>query len=279
MGSFYVRLLGTGSPKPNKKRSGPAQVVMVEETPVLVDCGENVTRQLMEVDLNPSDINTVLFTHLHSDHVFGYSHFLLGGWSQGRKELTIVGPKGLKSFHEKVLNMFEDDIHYRCNVLGISSKGLLDVTIIELPEDGGDITLPTVPADITCTPVVHNVKTFGFRFQKGGQAIVISGDTCPVDTIYKLAEGADILIQDAAIATSVFNADTTDSNLLKIWDILKKEHCTPEQAGDIAREAEVGCLVLTHLLPNTNEAEIYNEAAEVFNGKVLVGEDLMKITV
>ncbi|SDJ08055.1 MBL fold metallo-hydrolase [Alteribacillus bidgolensis] len=276
---MYVKLLGTGSPKPNKDRSGPAQVVTVDETPVLVDCGEGTTRQLLESNINPVDIKHILFTHLHSDHVFGYGHFLLGGWSLGRKELTIAGPAGLKAFHEKILDMFKEDIDYRVSTLGISEKGLLDVNIIELPDSGGEVTLPDVNVDITSAPVVHNVKTFGFRFQKGEESIVISGDTAPVDSIVQLAKDADILIQDAAIASSVANNKNSDPNILKIWDILKKEHCTPQQAGEIAQEAGVKRLVLTHLLPNTDEEEAYQEASKHFDGEVIVGEDLKTIAI
>lgn len=274
MSEFYVQLLGTGSPKPNIERSGPSQVIMVDETPILVDCGEGTTRQLLHANINPVDITTVLFTHLHSDHVFGYSHFLLGGWSLGRNKLTIIGPKGLKKFHEQVLNMFEADISYRCDVLGISSAGLKDVTVIELPDEGGEIPLANANVEVTAVPVVHNVKTFGFRFQKGQQTIVISGDTAPVDTLIELAKGADVLVQDAAIASSVFQNKDSDPNIIKIWDILKNEHCTPGQAAEIATEARVGCLVLTHLLPNTDRQQVYEEASKYFDGTVIVGEDL-----
>ncbi|MGJ9385262.1 MBL fold metallo-hydrolase [Salipaludibacillus sp. CF4.18] len=279
MQSFYLKLLGTGSPKPNKERSGPAQVVMIDNTPVLVDCGEGTTRQLLNSNINPIEVENVIFTHLHSDHVFGYSHFLLGGWSLGRKKLTIVGPKGLKAFHEKVLDMFKDDIDYRVSTLGISEEGLLDVNIIELPSVGGEVPLSDLDVDITYTPVIHNVETFGFRFQKGNQSIVISGDTAPVNSLIELAKDADILIQDAAIVSSVFNNKSSDPNILRIWDILTKEHCTPQQAGEIAQEAGVKCVVLTHLLPNTDEEEVYQEASEHFNGKVIVGQDLMEITI
>lgn len=278
MDQFYVKLLGTGSPKPNIERSGPAQVIMVDDTPVLVDCGEGTTRQLMYADINPVDITTVLFTHLHSDHIFGYSHFLLGGWSLGRSKLTIIGPKGLKKFHEQVLDMFEEDINYRCNTLGISGAGLLDVNIIELAEEGGDVPIPDLDVKVTSTPVIHNVKTFGFRFQKGDKSIVLSGDTAPVDTLIELAKGADVLVQDAAIASSVFNNKSSDPNILKIWDFLKNEHCTPQQAAEIATASGVGCLVLTHLLPNTDRDEVYQEASKHFDGTVIVGEDFKTIS-
>lgn len=279
MSNFYVKLLGTGSPKPNIDRFGPSQVIMIDDKPILVDCGEGTTNQLLKADINPVDINCVLFTHLHSDHVFGYSHFLLGGWSLGRDELTIVGPKGLKALHEQIIKMFEEDINYRCNVLGISSKGLLDVNIIELPHTDGELELEGVNAEISYTPVIHNVKTFGFRFQKEDESIVISGDTGPCDNLIKLADQADVMVIDAAIAPSVFNNPSSDANIIKIKELLAKEHCSPAQAGELAEKAKVKKIVLTHLLPNTDNNEVYNDAKAPFSGEVIVGEDLKKITI
>lgn len=277
MNDFYVRLLGTGSPKPNIERFGPSQYINVGDTPILVDCGEGTTNQLLHVNVNPVDVKHVLFTHLHSDHVFGYSHLLLGGWSLGRDALTIVGPKGLKKFHESILAMFEEDINYRVNVLGISSKGLLDVNIIELPEDGEEVELDVDDVKITAAPVIHNVKTFGFRFEFGAHSIVISGDTAPIESLVDLSKDADVLVIDAAIAPSVFNNPSSDPNIIKIKELLAKEHCSPKQAGQVGTDANVKKLVLTHLLPNTNVDEVYEDTKSTFAGEIIVGEDLLTI--
>lgn len=274
-----MRLLGTGSPKPNIERHGPSQLIMVDNEPILIDCGEGTTNQLLKANIQPDDVKYLLFTHLHSDHVFGYSHFLLGGWSLGRNELTIFGPRGLKKLHEQIITMFEEDINYRCNVLGISSKGLLDVNVVELPDEGRTIKLDNVNVDIESTPVVHNVHTFAYRFDKGAHSIVISGDTAPVESLIELSKDANVLVQDAAISPSAFEDPAADPNIKKIRELLTKEHCSPMQAGEIAEEAGVKKLVLTHLLPNTDRNEIYHSAKSTYSGQVIVGEDLDKITV
>ncbi|TCP30895.1 ribonuclease Z [Scopulibacillus darangshiensis] len=272
MTNLTLTMLGTGSPKPNLERSGPAQVITIDNTPILIDCGEGTVRQLMKMEINPADINYLCFTHLHSDHVFGYEHFLLGGWSLGRRKLTIIGPKGTRRFHERVLEMFEEDIDYRLS-LGIPGQGLMDVTIIELEDEGGLVDTE-MPAKITTTPVIHNVKTFAFRFDIGAKAITISGDTAPVDSLVKLAKGSDILVQDAAINTSSINSQTSDDgNLKNIWKRLENEHCTPAQAGALAKEADVKKLVMTHFLPNVDAELASKEASEVFDGEVIAGSD------
>ncbi|WP_257347411.1 MBL fold metallo-hydrolase [Pseudalkalibacillus decolorationis] len=277
MDNLTLTMLGTGSPKPNLERSGPAQVIMIEDTPVLIDCGEGTVRQLMKANINLAEINYLCFTHLHSDHIFGYEHFLLGGWSLGRRKLTVIGPKGTKRFHEKVLDMFEEDISYRVQALGIPSDGLLNVNIIELADEGGHV-LCDIPAKITTTPVVHNVKTFAFRFDVGLKSIVISGDTAPVDSLVELAKGADVLVQDAAITDSSISKKTEDANLKNIWEQLQKEHCTPAQAAEIAKQAGVKQLIMTHFLPNVNEKKVYQEASAVFDGEVIVGKDLQQVS-
>ncbi|UOQ94754.1 ribonuclease Z [Halobacillus shinanisalinarum] len=278
MSNLSVTMLGTGSPKPNLERSGPAQVITIVDMPILVDCGEGTVRQLMSAGYSPADIEYLCFTHLHSDHVFGYAHFLLGGWSLGRNKLTVIGPKGTKRFHQKVLEMFEEDIAYRTGDLGIPSDGLTDVNIIELEDEGGSVISGT-PANITTIPVIHNVKTFAFRFEVDSKSIVISGDTAPIDSLVEFAKEADILIQDAAINSSSIGTNSQDENLKNIWSKLQLEHCTPAQAAEIASKAGVKKMVMTHFLPSANEEKVSQEASAIFKGEVIVGEDLQRISV
>src|SRR5690625_3157744 len=116
MEQISVVMLGTGSPRPHVKRSQPAQALKVGDTTILIDCGEGTTYQLLKADIAPESIDCLVLTHLHSDHTMGYANFLLSGWAQGRSELTVVGPKGTKEFHEKIIDLYETDINYRCSL-------------------------------------------------------------------------------------------------------------------------------------------------------------------
>ncbi|MGY4691468.1 MBL fold metallo-hydrolase [Salibacterium sp. K-3] len=278
MSNWKVTMLGTGSPRPDLERSGPAQVIHFGDLPVLIDCGEGTTAQLMKADIPPQSVNHLFMTHLHSDHLLGYGQFLLGGWGWGRRKLTIYGPKGMKHFHDTMLDLFEKDIDYRIS-LGRSPKGVREnVEIIEF-DHPGEIELmdDEIPAQVFVEEMVHNVPTFAFRFEGENQTIVHSGDTAPTENIVKLAEGADILIQDAGMAVNEIYKNPSDPELEEIWENLKKEHCTPAQAADIAQRAEVKQLVMTHFLPDIDTKLAYSEAAEVFEGRTLVGEDFMVI--
>lgn len=271
-----ITMLGTGSPRPDLERSGPAQVLHIGETPILIDCGEGTTTQLLKANIAPEDINYLFMTHLHSDHFLGYGQFLLGGWGRGRRKLTVVGPKGTRKFHETIINMYNDDIAYRTS-LGRPENGVLDVNVIEIEEPGA--VPDVIPAKVTADKMIHNVPTFGYRFKIGDKSVVFSGDTAPTPNIVKLARNADVLVQDACLAKTGIYRDTNDPELQKIWDNLQKEHCSPRQAGKIAQEAGVKRLVMTHFLPNVIPEEVWQEANEVFEGESIVGEDLQKIFV
>ena len=64
-----ITLLGTGCPVVSTARYGPAQVVCHAGHAVLVDCGSGVTQRLLAAGLTGRDLDAVLLTHLHSDHL------------------------------------------------------------------------------------------------------------------------------------------------------------------------------------------------------------------
>ncbi|SDJ08204.1 MBL fold metallo-hydrolase [Alteribacillus bidgolensis] len=278
MTEWKVTMLGTGSPRPDLERSAPSQVIHFGDLPVLIDCGEGTTAQLQRAGIPPQSITNLFMTHLHSDHILGYGQFLLGGWGLGRRKLRIIGPKGMKHYHDTMLSLFKDDIDYRVK-LGRSPKGVREnVEIIEM-EGPGELDLKSneIPARVFIAEMVHNVPTFGLRFEGENQVIVHSGDTAPTENIVELAQDADILIQDAALAVNETYKNPSDPELKEIWDNLQKEHCTPQQAADIAKRAGAKKLILTHFLPNIDKDRAYEEASAVFDGDIVIGEDFQVI--
>lgn len=269
-------MLGTGSPRPDLERSGPAQVLFIDNVPILIDCGEGTTNQLLKAGIRPESINHLWLTHLHSDHLFGYAQFLIGGQGNGRRELTVVGPQGTRKYHERILEMYEEDIQYRLS-LGRSAKGLMDVNIIEITEPGEIIS--DLPVKVTAERMIHNVPTFGYRFEREGKVIVISGDTAPTDKLIEFARGADILVQDAALTTTSVYTKGENKEFEKVFINLQKEHCTPAQCGETAEKAGVKKLVMTHFLPGADPEEACREALEVFSGTVIAGRDLQYIEI
>lgn len=266
-------MLGTGSPPPDVERAGPSQVVVVDDAYYLVDCGAGATVRLLEAGIPLAGVTRLLFTHLHSDHTVGYGHFLLGGWSAGRRELVVVGPPGIRHLHRTMVqDLYARDIEYRLS-LGRPGSGLTDVQPVEV--EGGEVYADE-RVRVTAVPVVHDVFTMAFRFEAADGCIVLSGDTAYTPDLVQLARGADILVHDAAMCR---NRAYSDPNPEKqgIWQKLHRYHATPAEAGRVARAAGVKKLVLTHFLPGTDAEAAQAEAAAEFDGEVYVGADLLTV--
>ena len=99
-----IVLLGTGCPSPSHIRYGPSTLISTERLKILIDAGSGVTQRLSEFGLAPSEIDIILITHLHSDHIVDLYQLYISGWHTGRtKPFKIIGPKGIKNFFDKNL--------------------------------------------------------------------------------------------------------------------------------------------------------------------------------
>jgi ribonuclease BN (tRNA processing enzyme) len=107
-----IVMLGTGTPRPDPERSGPATTIVVNGTPYLIDFGPGIIRRAAAayqkgvVALGPgaANLKTIFLTHLHADHTAGYPDLILTPWIMGRTNgLDIYGPKGLREMTKHVL--------------------------------------------------------------------------------------------------------------------------------------------------------------------------------
>ena len=115
-------MLGTGTPRPDPNRSGPATAIVVNDTPYLVDFGPGVIRRaaaayekgVTALGYGGVNITTVFLTHMHSDHTTGYPDLIFSPWVMGRHEpLAVYGPTGIKAMTEHVLKAWQVDIDGR----------------------------------------------------------------------------------------------------------------------------------------------------------------------
>ncbi len=278
-----ITLLGTGSPVPSTERGGQTQLLELAEEPVLVDCGHLATYRLLEHGYDPSEIETLVFTHHHFDHNADFLEFVFGGWTIGRDSLTVIGPEGTQTFVDAIPELYAEDIAYRREVVDRSTAGLLDIDVRRTTED---LRYDGAGWSMTALSVEHSIETYGYRFEEDRSAAtcVISSDTRRIDSLVEFARGADVLIQDCGIApvTSDPPADVLREGLARPMSddriaTHKQNHCDPEDAGWIAAEADVSTLVLTHLLPYRDPEATRERAATTFDGEIIVGEDGARI--
>ena len=108
-------LLGTGCPSVDLDRHGPAN--LVDGGPgarLLVDCGSGVTHRLLEAECPGSEIDALLLTHLHSDHIVDLFQLIISSWHQGRdRPQKIFGPPGTKHFVHGLLTLWKPELDQR----------------------------------------------------------------------------------------------------------------------------------------------------------------------
>lgn len=281
-------LLGTGAGKADPSRFSPSNVVWVGDEPVLVDCGAGALFRLREAGIYPGEVRTVFLTHLHYDHYADYPYLviepLIGEAAFARGNLTVYGPPGTARLVRNFERTYDVELDSYASLAGYERcRELARANVVEI-HDGWTIDLGKWR--VTAAQVDHGVveiPSFAYRFQDpDGRSLVFSGDTVPCPGIVELARGAGTLVYESTLPES-------EVELRKERGFAWYIHSTPRQAGQVAREAEVGRLVLNHFAAwnsFTPEREAYDwdaiaapVVAEEFAGEVVVGRDLLEVEV
>ena len=276
-------LLGTaGGPRPHKTRAAPAQAIVVNDTVYVVDCGNGVARQLVLADLPLRSVRHIFITHHHSDHNADYGNLILLAWAAGlRTRLDAWGPPPLERMTDLFFAMNATDISARTG-----DEGRMPLRPLVHAHDvrGGGPVMHDDNVRVTAAVVHHPpmVPAFAYRFDAEDRSIVISGDTTPSESLVALARNADILVHEALFdAASVDRLVAHVPNASDLRRSILSHHTTAEEAGRIAAEAQVGTLVLSHLIPSEDPAvteAMWSDAARKhFGGRILVGRDLMEM--
>lgn len=271
---MQVTLLGTGTPRPTLQRMGPAAVVDTGTAGLwLVDCGDGTVTQMLRAGIPPADVRRLVFTHLHTDHTAGFIQLLFGGWTLGRRELTVYGPAGTKRLVQTLQDLYAEDIAYRLS-LGRAPGGLAEVGVHEFTAGTvfreGDLTIDALPVE-------HSIVTYALRFRAGGHTVVHSGDTRYCEALIPFATGADVLLHDAHLVPALERhySGPDDAGVLRR---LQETHATPREAARVAQRAGARKLVLIHLPPPADPAVLVAECAKEYAGEIVVGADLMSLS-
>lgn len=288
---LHLGLCGTGSPMPNPDRAGPCNVVIAGDRMFVVDIGEGGARNLTRMGINTADVDGVLLTHFHSDHIDGMGPLMLMHWVREAKTtpLNVHGPSGVEAVIDGFNAAYATDDTYRTahhgeGVAPTTGGGAIahpfamtadQVTVLE----DGDLT-------ITAFNVVHApvFPAVGYRFDYKGRALCISGDTAKSANLEKVCKGADIIVHDALQPKLVKEMQLEmerrgNTIAAKIFFDIQDYHASPEQAAESAQTAGAQTLVLSHLVPplptDYLHAAFLGDAPDRFDGKIVVGADGM----
>jgi ribonuclease Z len=276
---------GTGTPLPDPERAESCLLVQAGANLLLIDAGDGGVRKLAGWGVPLGALDAVMITHLHSDHVEGLGPALLMRWtgSAARTALPLIGPAGTARLAAGYNDMLAADAGYRTAHHGEAIT----------PTGGGAFAGRDVGPGVvwnrdglvvTAFAVDHApiAPAFGYRLAYKGRVVVISGDTAASPAVAAAAKGADLLVHEALQPRLV--ADITagleragQKRTAQITRDILNYHTTPEQAADIAAQAKVGMLVLTHIAPplpsRLLHAAFLGDAAARFGGPIRIAHD------
>lgn len=274
--SLTVTLLGTGNPIPDAHRAGPSTLVRGSGTTVLVDCGRGVLMRLAAVGVMAPMLDGLLVTHLHSDHITDLNDVITSHWvlTMAPTTLRIYGPPGIRAVVDAILQSLRPDIGYRlAHHADLNWEPQLEVTELE---PGSVLTIGGATVTVGRTNHFPVEPAIGFRIEQDGAAIAIAGDSIPCEGLDGLCAGAGAYVQ-----TVIREDQVKLIPLQRIQDILDY-HSSVTQAAQTAARAGVDTLVLTHYVPAPPPDgldEWVAQAAQHFDGTIVVGDDLTSVTV
>jgi ribonuclease Z len=270
-----VIILGSGSPLPSPDRAGPATLVRAAGRDFLFDCGRGVLMRAAAAGSGPLNVELVLLTHLHSDHVTDFNDLVTSRWaiSPQPNPLRVVGPVGTQGFVDRTLAMLSDDISYRL----AHHDDLQWSPPVEVTEVADGVVLDDGTVRIIAAPTDHAPvhPTVGYRVEADGASVVIGGDGVPCDGLDQLCRDASVYVQTVIRPSLIEQIPSA-----RLQDVIDY-HSSVADAGRTAKRAGVGTLVLTHPVPPPfpgTESEWIAEAAVEFDGTVLLAEDLLTVT-
>ena len=291
-----VCLLGSGGMMPLPYRWLTALMTRYNGSQLLIDCGEGTQIALKEKGWSFKSIDVICFTHYHGDHISGLPGLLLTMGNADRKEpLTLIGPKGLERVVSSLRVIAPElpfEIHYR------------EITepeqIFEM--DGYRLKAFRVKHNVICYGYTIEIDRAGkFDVQRAteqkipkeywkhlqkGETVELDGrilkpemvlgpprrgikltyctDTRPTDSIRKNAKESDLFICEGMYGEKE-----------KAAKAVEYKHMTFYEAANLAKEAEVGEMWLTHYSPSLRHPEEYMDEVRAIFPHAIAGKDRM----
>lgn len=268
-----VQVLGSGGPELEDKRASSSYLVWEDgQARVLVDAGGGSALRFGESGAQMSQLDVILFTHFHVDHSADFPTLVFSSWFEERKRpLPIYGPEGnsfMPSTTEFVADFFGDKRGVYRYLSELVTPGEESSYKLEPHNVAGSAKPLAVVHDrdlaISSVRVIHGgFPALAWRIETGGKVIVFSGDTNGEGGLTQLAANADLFVAHNAVPEGATGVE-------------RRLHMPPSVIGQIAGDAHVKDLVLSHRMLRTSgkEDQTLSEIRKRYAGPVEFANDL-----
>ena len=269
-----LQVLGSGGPELEDHRASSSYLIWQDGRPrVLIDSGGGSALQFGRAGAHVSQLDAILFTHLHIDHTADFPALIKSSYFEERhRPLPVYGPIGNPAFPtttEFVADLF-DPKHGAWRYLGDFVAGADDgyklaAHNVSLGEHEVRVIYTSPDLTASATRVIHGgVPALAWRIDTGGKAIVFSGDTNGNNgNLEVLAKDADLFVAHNAIPEGETG-------------VVRELHMPPSVIGRIAHDAHVKSLVLSHRMLRSlgHEADTRARIAALYSGHISFADDL-----
>ena len=229
-------LLGTGAAVSDPHRTTTMLAMSDGRSTIAVDCGGDLIQRMLAADIDIETLDALIVTHEHPDHVSGFPLFMEKIWLLGRRRpIPVFGIRQAIDQASRCFDAFDTS----------SWDDMPEIIWQEISHEHNAIVMADKTWRITATPGKHGVPVIGLRFERvpTGRSITYSCDTEPLATMAELAGNTSVLIHEATGAT--------------------RGHSSATQAAEVARDAGTKRLLLVHLPPDLDDAEL-RSAQKIF---------------
>lgn len=241
-----ITVLGNNGPYPKAGSACSGYLLEKDDTKVLIDCGNGILSRLQKV-CNINDLDAIIITHLHSDHVSDMFIFKYAIGLNKTNESTLSLPVYTSTDDEYLINNMNYNDSFIIN--NLSEEKEIDINGLKFKFKRNN----------------HPVETYAVKVTDGLKTLIYSSDTAYYEEFNDFIKDADTLICECGVLEKDRNTDTP--------------HLSAKQASMIASEANIKRLILTHFWPEYTEAEILNEASNYYNNVLEMSQEMKSYTI
>lgn len=240
-----ITLLGTGTCQIEPERRASSVLIKLDDTLVLFDCGHGVVQRLLEVGVRHNELNHIVVSHFHPDHVSDLVPFLhAGAWSRRdprATDLHIYGPPGIQQLIDGFRNIF-----------GASAlqQPAYDILVHEVA--GERFSIGPYDFDFISLPPAGN---HGLRFAWRDRQYAITGDSNFHETEIAFLKHVELAIIDSG-------------------------HIEDDEIVQLAMASQAKTMVCSHLYREIDAQSLQTLAEKAgYVGTIMVGRDLMSFAI